>query len=282
MARARETVAGKVVAVTGGGRGIGFAIARAVRDAGGTVVIGDIDAGAVEKAGAELGVTALALDVTERKSFEDFVDGAEAAAGPLDVLVNNAGLMPIGPVIAVTDAEAARCIDVNLHGVMLGTQLALRRMLPRGRGQIVNIASVAGVTPAPGIALYNASKAGVVAFTEATRIEVLRSGVRVGAVLPSFTNTELISGTGHPKGQRPLEPADVAAGVLDMIARPRPRLTVPRGLGVMLRLGALYPERLTRALYRWMDVDTMFVDIDQAARAGYDARIHAAPGDSAG
>ncbi|WP_194814246.1 SDR family oxidoreductase [Nocardia sp. XZ_19_385] len=270
----RDQVDGKVVAVTGAARGIGYAIARAARDRGARVVIGDIDKAAVEKAGIELEVVALPLDVTDRGSFTAFLANAETDCGTVDVLINNAGIMPIGPVTEVDDAEAARCVDINLHGVMLGTKLALQQMLPRARGQIINIASIAGVTPAPGLALYNASKAGVVAFTEATRLEVRDRGVQVGAILPSFTNTELISGTSTPRGQRNLEPAEVAAAVLAMIDHPRPQLTVPRSLGVSVRLSALYPDRLRRAIYRWARVDSAFLDYDHAARADYDARIH--------
>ncbi|UFS97169.1 SDR family oxidoreductase [Nocardia huaxiensis] len=273
-AKRRELVSGKVVAITGAARGIGFATARAAREAGAQVVIGDIDTVAAEKAGIDLDVPALPLNVTERGSFDAFLDGVESACGPIDVLINNAGIMPLGPVDEVGDAEAVRCVDVNLHGVMLGTKLALRRMLPRGRGQIINIASIAGVTPAPGLALYNASKAGVVAFTEATRMEVRDRGIQVGAVLPSFTSTELTSGTTTPKGQRSLDPSEVASGVLDMIARPRPQLTVPRALAVAVRLGAFYPERLKRAIYHRVGVDSIFLEVDRTARAAYDARIH--------
>ncbi|MBL1079694.1 SDR family oxidoreductase [Nocardia sp. 2] len=276
-AKRRELVSGKVVAVTGGARGIGFATARAARDAGARVVIGDIDTVAVDKAAADLDVPAFPLDVTNSAAFTTFLDAVESTCGAVDVLINNAGIMPVGPADAVPDTEAARCIDVNLHGVMLGTKLALRRMLPRGHGQIINIASIAGVTPAPGLALYNASKAGVVAFTEATRMEVRDRGIQVGAVLPSFTATELVSGTSTPRGQRALDPAEVAAGVVDMIARPRPQLTVPRALAFTVRLSTLYPDRFKRAIYHRFGVDSIFLNVDRAARADYDARIHGSP-----
>ncbi|WP_018658403.1 SDR family oxidoreductase [Actinomadura flavalba] len=256
------------VAITGAARGIGLATARALRARGATVVIGDVDAAAAEAAGAELGAKALPLDVTDRASFTAFLD----AAAP-DVLVNNAGIMPIGPVTAESDADARRCLDVNVHGVMLGTKLALDRMLPRGRGHVVNIASLAGVLPTPGLALYNASKAAVVAFTEATRLEVLDSGVHVSAVLPSFTNTELVAGTRSPKGQRNNDPAEVAAAVVALIARPRPQVVVPAKLTAQVRLGALFPDRLKRAVARRYGLDTLFLDYDPSARQAYNTRI---------
>ncbi|GLW62358.1 putative short chain dehydrogenase/reductase [Actinomadura rubrobrunea] len=260
-----------VVAITGGARGIGLATARAVRAAGADVVIGDIDEAAVTRAAERLGVRGLPLDVTSRASFTAFLD----AAGPVDVLVNNAGIMPIGPVARESDADARRCMDVNVHGVMLGTKLALERMLPRGRGHIVNIASLAGVLPTPGLALYNASKAAVVAFTEATRLEVRDRGVHVSAVLPTFTNTELIAGTRSPRGQRNCEPEEVAAAVVDVIRRPRPQVVVPRRLGAQVRLGALLPDALRRAIARRYGLDRIFLDYDPEARRAYDARIRA-------
>ncbi|MBX6766289.1 MAG: SDR family oxidoreductase [Actinomadura rubrobrunea] len=260
-----------VVAITGGARGIGLATARALPPHGAAVVKGANDDAPGKQAAERLGVRGLSLDVTSRASFTAFLD----AAGPVDVLVNNAGIMPIGPVTRESDADARRCMDVNVHGVMLGTKLALERMLPRGRGHVVNIASLAGVLPAPGLALYNASKAAVVAFTEATRLEVRDRGVHVSAVLPTFTNTELVAGTRSPRGQRNCEPEEVAAAVVDVIRRPRPQVVVPRRLGVQVRLGALLPDALRRAIARRYGLDRIFLDYDPEARRAYDARIRA-------
>ncbi|MFC4050633.1 SDR family oxidoreductase [Actinomadura syzygii] len=267
----------KVIAVTGAARGIGLATARALKAKGATVVIGDVDEAAVKEAAESLGVAGLVVDVTSRESFTAFLDEAERSAGPLDVLVNNAGIMPIGPVTDESDADARRCIDINVHGVMLGTKLALGRMLPRGKGHIVNIASLAGVTFTPGLALYSASKAAVVAFTEATRLEVQDRGVHVGAVLPTFTNTELVAGTRSPKGQRNREPEDIAAAVVELIGRPRPQTVVPRKLGRQVRIGALLPDRVKQSIARRYGLDKIFLEFDPEARKGYDARIRTAP-----
>ncbi|WP_329519707.1 SDR family oxidoreductase [Spirillospora sp. NBC_01491] len=265
----------KVIAVTGGARGIGFATARALKDKGASVVIGDIDEAAAEEAGERLGVAAYPLDVTSRASFAAFLDRAEEPAGPLDVLVNNAGIMPIGPVTGESDADARRCMDINVHGVMIGTKLALGRMLPRGAGHVINIASLAGVLPTPGLALYNASKAAVIAFTEATRLEVLDRGVNVSAVLPTFTNTELVAGTRSPKGQKNCEPEDIAAAVVELVGRPRPQAVVPRKLSGQVRIGGLVPDRVKRAVARRYGLDKIFLEYDEDARKGYDARIRA-------
>ncbi|MCP2340127.1 SDR family oxidoreductase [Actinomadura rupiterrae] len=263
----------KVVVITGAARGIGFATARACKAKGGTVVIGDIDEAAAKAAGERLGATALPVDVTSRESFEAFLAAAEAAHGRIDVLVNNAGIMPIGPVTGESDADARRCLDINVHGVMLGTKLALARMLPRGRGHVINIASVAGLLPTPGLALYNASKAAVVAFTEAARLEVLDSGVHVTAVLPSFTNTELIAGTDSPRGQRNCEPEDIADAIVAVIGRPRAQVVVPANLGLPTKLGQLFPERVREAVMRLYRLDKVFLDWDHEARKFYDDRI---------
>ncbi|MQY03453.1 SDR family oxidoreductase [Actinomadura macrotermitis] len=259
----------KVIAITGAARGIGFATAQAVQAKGATVVIGDIDELAVKAAGDRLGCAAHHLDVTDRASFTAFLE----QAGPVDVLVNNAGIMPIGPVTGESDEDARRCMDINVHGVMLGTKLALERMLPRGRGHVINIASVAGLLPTPGLALYNASKAAVVAFTEAARLEVLGTGVHVSAVLPTFTNTELIAGTRNPKGQKNCEPADIAAAVVALIGRPRSAVTVPAGIGRQARIGALLPDRVREATMRRYELDRVFLDYDPEARKAYDDRI---------
>ena len=111
------------------------------------VAIGDVDLEAAQQTAAELGADApiaLALDVTDRDVVRAFLDGAEEQLGPLDVLVNNAGIMQIGRFIDEDDLTARRMVDINLHGVILGMKLALERMIPRDRGHIVNISSQAG------------------------------------------------------------------------------------------------------------------------------------------
>ncbi|GAA3198584.1 SDR family oxidoreductase [Actinocorallia longicatena] len=258
-----------IVAITGAARGIGYATAKALKAGGATVVIGDIDEEAVAKAASELGVEGHVLDVTNRASFEVFLE----AAGEYDVLINNAGIMPIGPVLEETDADAKRCFDINVHGVMLGTKIALARFVPLGKGHVINIASLAGVLSTPGLALYNGSKAAVLGFTEAARLEVKRHGVEVSAVLPTFTNTELVAGTRSPKGQKNCEPEDIAKAVVNLIAKPRPQVTVPSKLAASVKISGLMPQSVKDAMNRRLGLDTIFLDFDHDARKAYDSRI---------
>src|ERR1700753_562590 len=152
MDKAPRSLAGRVVAVTGGARGIGRATASALIAQGARVAIGDIDAPLAEKTASELGsgTVGLPLDVPSRESFDAFLTEVENRLGPLDVLVNNAGIMPIGPFVDETDSTAQRLVDINLHGVIYGSKLALERFMPRGRGHLVNIASVARQGGFPG------------------------------------------------------------------------------------------------------------------------------------
>src|SRR5215203_1368876 len=168
MAKQPRSLHGKVAVVTGGGRGIGRALALALASEGCRVAIGDVDAPAAEAAAAELGdgAVGLALDVTDRPGYTAFLDDVERRLGPIDVLVNNAGIMPVGPLDEEDDATAVRMVEINLHAVIHGTKEAIRRMKPRGTGHIVNIASSAGKTGYPHLASYCATKHGVVGLSE--------------------------------------------------------------------------------------------------------------------
>ncbi|MTD44689.1 SDR family NAD(P)-dependent oxidoreductase [Conexibacter sp. W3-3-2] len=271
-------LSGRVVLVTGGARGIGHATARALRDAGARVAIGDLDEQATRDAAAALGpdVLGLALDVTDPGSFAAAIDRVEEELGPLDALVNNAGIMPLGPFVDEADSTAEKVMQVNVLGAMTGMRLALRRMLPRRRGHVVNVASVAGKAPAPGAVSYCASKAAVVAMTETARVEHRGSGIEFTCVMPSFTQTDLIAGTTGTRFIRTVTPEDVAAGIVDALADPRPDVYVPRVVGSAVRANQLLGRRFRDATARALKADRTFLEIDQAARAGYDRRIGAA------
>ncbi|MFI6094995.1 SDR family oxidoreductase [Lentzea sp. NPDC051213] len=265
---------GKRIAVTGGARGIGRAIAAELAAGGATVAIGDIDAAAAERTAEELGLpSALALDVADPGSFRAFLAGVEKTLGGIDVLVNNAGIMPVGRFAEETDKITRRVLDINLYGVLLGTKLVLPQMLSRGSGHIVNIASLAGENPTPGMATYCASKQAVLGFTEAMRLEHRATGVHFSAVLPTFTRTELIAGTRAPLGLL-AEPQAVAAAVARLIARPRRRVTVTRAAGILAAFNKLTPRPVGEYLARKLGVHKAFTDdVDRVARRGYDDRL---------
>ncbi len=262
----------KVIAVTGGARGIGFETATQLVHAKARVVIGDIDGDAVGKAAADLGIEGLELDVTSPESVEAFLDEAEKRVGPIDVLINNAGIMPVGPFLNYDAALIRRAIEIDLMGVMWGSQAAARRMVLRGQGHIVNVASVAGRLPMPGLTVYNAAKAGVIEFSEALNAELADSGVAVSAILPSFTNTGLISGLETNRYIKVVEPTVVAAGIVETIVNPQVRAAAPRSMG-WVHANTIMPQALKRRTRKMTGLDHIFLHYDPSSRAEYNKRI---------
>jgi NADP-dependent 3-hydroxy acid dehydrogenase YdfG len=275
MAKAPRSLAGKVVAITGGARGIGRATAAALISQGAKVAIGDIDASLVERTAQELGAgtVGLALDVTNRESFDGFLTEVESRVGPLDVLINNAGIMPIGPFVEETDQTAARMIDINLTGVIFGSKLALERFLPRRSGHLVNVASSAGKSGFPGGATYCATKHAVVGLSEAIRQEVKDEGIDVSIVMPIVVNTELGSGLAEARGFKPVEPEDVANEIIWALQFGKVDVFVPRKVGPVLRLQNVMPRRLVDAIGHFFKGDAVLTDVNHSTRAAYEARM---------
>jgi NAD(P)-dependent dehydrogenase (short-subunit alcohol dehydrogenase family) len=275
MSKAPINTNGRVVAITGGARGIGLATATALQAAGARVAIGDIDRDAAIRAAEGLGsdVLAASLDVTDSASFRDFLALTERELGPLDVLINNAGIMPIGPMLDEPEAIAQRVVEINILGVLTGMKLALPGMLGRGHGHIVNIASIAGKSPVPGGASYAASKAAIVSLTETARVEFAGKGIEFTCVMPSFTATELIAGTKGVRFIANVEPIAVAGAIAAAVARPRADVYVPAAVGVIARTQPLIGRRLRDAINHLIGADRTFLEVDHGARAGYDARI---------
>ena len=273
MAKQRQSLSGKVVAITGGARGIGKATATALVRKGCRVAIGDLDLALAEQTAAELGggTVALPLDVTDRGSFAAFLDEAERQLGPLDVVINNAGIMPVTPFVEESEESVSRQLDINLHGVIAGTQLAIERMQPRGRGHIVNIASQAGKGGVPGIATYSATKHAVVGLSEAVRAELRGSGVEVACVMPTVVNTELTAGVGQ-RLVKPVEAEDVANEIVDALEVPRFDVWVPRANGALFKVVAMLPRGVREAIGRLMKVDKLMTEVDHGARRAYEER----------
>jgi NAD(P)-dependent dehydrogenase (short-subunit alcohol dehydrogenase family) len=275
LAKAQRSLAGRVVAITGGARGIGRATAAALIARGARVAIGDIDGPLAQQAAAELGsgTIGVPLDVTDRGSFAVFLDQVEDRLGPLDVVINNAGIMPVGPFVAETDATARRMVDINLHGVIFGSKLALERFIPRHRGHVVNIASIAGKAGAPGVATYSATKFAVVGLSEAIRQEVSGTGIDITVVMPVGVNTELYSGLQQLRGVKTPEPEDVADAIIEALETGRYEVYVPKRMNVTMRLIALLPLRARDAVARMTGGSQAVTSPDRVARAAYEARM---------
>jgi NADP-dependent 3-hydroxy acid dehydrogenase YdfG len=276
MAKQPRILAGETAAITGAARGIGRVTAEAFLRQGMKVAIGDVDVDAARETSAVLGpsTVALELDVTDRASFSAFLDGAEEQLGPIDVLVNNAGIMPIGPFLDEDDATAQRIMDINVHGVILGIKLILPRMIARGRGHIVNMASQAGKYGLPGGATYCASKAAVINLSRAIRKELRGTGIDISVISPVAVNTELGLGLSEPRQRqfRKIEPQEVAAAIVETLRLPRFDVHVPKQLIVTERLSALLPITAQDVVSRVTKADAVLSQADSHARAGYELR----------
>ena len=272
---------GQVAAITGGARGIGRETARHLVRQGMKVAIGDLDGTATEAAAAELGPNArgYALDVTDRASFEAFVDAIEADLGPLDVLVNNAGIMQLGPFLEEEDVVAVRQVDINIHGVLYGMKIALPRFVARGRGHLVNIASSAGKSGLPGGATYSGTKHFVVGVSEAVRGELRPTPVEISCVMPGVVNTELSAGLKEARGVKNVDPEDVAAAIVECLQVPRFDVFVPKSIGPITQVANVLPRSGRERLTRVLKADQVLAGADPAARRAYELRAaHSEPG----
>jgi short-subunit dehydrogenase len=217
----------------------------------------------------------LPLDVTDPKSFATFLSDTEAALGPLDVLINNAGVMLTGDFLDEERAAAEKMIAINLSGVIAGSQLAARRFVEQGHGHIVNIASMSGVAGFPGVVTYCATKFGVVGFTLALREELAPTGVRVSAVLPGIVHTELSAGLKiSPLVEKfgSVEPDDIARAVLQTVRRNTATTYAPGRLGYVLRAALSIPEGPRRAMQKRLGTARLYLNVDQSTRDAYHSR----------
>jgi NAD(P)-dependent dehydrogenase (short-subunit alcohol dehydrogenase family) len=272
----------KIVVITGGARGIGFATARALDALGARVVIGDLDKDGTRRAAKDIGssVLGLQLDVTDHVGYTAFLDEVERELGPIDVLINNAGIMPLGRLDEESDDTTYRQLEINLAAVIHGTREAIRRMKPRGRGLIVNVASVAGKVGAPGGATYCATKHAVVGLSEAVRAELRGTGVEISCVMPTIVRTELAAGLKQTRLSSQVAPEDVAASIVGTVERPRFDVWVPRHLGALNRFVRVLPRGFGEWLLRVGGSDQLLASAAHSpARAEYESRAAAsAPG----
>lgn len=269
--------------ITGAARGIGHATAKAVLARGARVVIGDRDVAVLESAVAGLSkfgqVSGYPLDVTDRESFATFLDKARTDGdGHIDVLVNNAGVMPVGPFLEQTEQSIRSSIEVNFYGVLTGCQLILPEMVNRRRGHVINIASMAGVVAVPGQVVYAGTKFAVVGLSTAMADEFAPQGVEVSVILPTFTNTELISGTKATGAQKPVQPEDIAAAIVKTLDKPKTHVSVPAPLRFVGAMASMLGPRGRRLLSKQLGNDHVFLDFDRTARKSYEERAQAAVG----
>ncbi len=277
MARSKDWLKGRVVLITGSARGIGLATAKAFARQGARIAISDIDEAAAHRAAEEVSAISPArawrIDVRDRKGFAELIDLIEEDFGPVDVLVNNAGIMPIGPILEESDETSRLQMDINVFGVLNGMHAAAPGMIRRGDGHIVNIASVAGKIGTPWIGVYSATKHAVVGLTEAVRFENQGTGVHFSYVMPALVRTELISGTGVPRYPPPVEPEDVADAVVNAVMTLKVDTFVPRIASLSTILPALLPRRVNEWLGEKFGLTDMFATVDPSARKAYRDRI---------
>jgi NADP-dependent 3-hydroxy acid dehydrogenase YdfG len=228
---------GKVAAITGASSGIGEATAKVLAEAGAAVALGarrvdrlEALASSIDESGGH--ALAIELDVADEASANAFVAEAKSQLGGLDILVNNAGVMLLGPVEGAPTDQWRTMVNVNLLGLLYCTHAALPLMREAGRGHIVNISSVAGRSANAGSAVYNLTKFGVGAFSEALRQEVSPAGIRTTVIEPGFVDTELQGHNEHPAVREGIEQMrqalpevlqadDIASAILYAVSQPQ-------------------------------------------------------------
>jgi NAD(P)-dependent dehydrogenase (short-subunit alcohol dehydrogenase family) len=267
--------AGKAAIVTGGGSGIGAAIARALAARGATVVIADIDepaaktvAGAITAAGGHASFAV--LDVRDAVAVADLVSQTVAEHGELGLMFNNAGIAVGGPAEQLTLDHWDRVLDVNVRGVVHGVHAAYPVMLHQGHGHIVNTASLAGLVPGPGLAPYAAAKHAVVGLSLSLRAEGASRGVKVSAVCPGFVDTPLLGrvNAGLPQIEmdadaatlaqrlgKLYQPDALAQDVLRGVERNRALIVAPRSARIAWRTVRYAPRLAMRTAIAWAGRD---------------------------
>jgi NAD(P)-dependent dehydrogenase (short-subunit alcohol dehydrogenase family) len=282
MPVAESGLAGKVVVITGAAGGIGSATARALAAAGAIVVAADVDGAAAKSLARSIGGGAIPrpLDVCDLDAFTALLDDVADEVGPVDALINNAGVMPLAPFTDLPATTVRRMVQINLVAVMHGTAEAGRRMLDRGRGHIVNVASSAGLLSNGGAAAYCGSKFGVIGFSESVALELAGTGVNLSVVCPGAVRTRLSTGVETP-GLRTVEPEEIGTAIVEVLRRPRFMVLVPRTLVPAVYTYGAIPHGLRHRLLRRARLDRLMLGADRQARAGYEDLI-AQPAEGAG
>lgn len=238
---------GKVIIVSGAAGGIGQELVSRLSSAGATVVATDVDEVALRKVGGMARVEAVVCDVRKSDDWEK-VFAYAARLGSIYALINAVGVLKPGYIDTVSAKDIDFHIDINVKGVMLGSAIAAREFKRQGTGHIINIASLAGVAPIPGIGLYSASKFAVRGFTLALAAELADAGVYVTVVCPDAVKTPMLDlQKDYPEaaltfsGSSPLTAADVAGAIVAVIGKNEAEITLPIWRGVMAKAASALP-----------------------------------------
>lgn len=232
---ALKILAEKTVVITGGAAGIGWEMARVFAREKARLAIVDIDTGALERRVGRLTaegarVTGYRCDMADPEQVRAVAERIRQDFGPVDVLVNNAGIVVGKPAARASYADLRRIVDINLLGVMWMTRQFLGDMMAAGRGHIVNVASATGMLAVPGLSDYCATKFAVLGYSDALRMEMKRSGcpgVKVACICPSVVETGMFAGFIPPLFSPLLKPADVARRIVDTVKRENDYLKIP-------------------------------------------------------
>lgn len=259
---------GKVVLITGGAHGIGKETARAFAREGARLVLSDINQERLDETVGELTaegheVIGLQVDLRDREQVYGMVDEATERMGSLDVLVNNAGVVFARQIIDLNDREITDMMEVNLYAPIWSTKRALKYMIQKNSGHIVNIASAAGKTTNPYLSVYCATKFGVVGFTDAIHQELHRLGIGTTTVNPGWVSSGMF------KGARPIPlitrwkpPAFIAGAIVDAVMKNRSEIHRPRFMWIGGLLRAILGPRLMARLWRLFKADRLFSRVE--------------------
>jgi len=249
----------KIIVITGAAGGIGSATARLLAKEGAVLVLTDIRKDELEALSRELAAAGAKTlvhvhDVRDPESWKALTDRVQAELGPIDILINNAGVVHPGAAEELSQDKLMQQIQVNLMGTINGCRAALRVMKPRGQGKIVNVASLGGIVPMSGEAIYSATKAAIRYYTLSLAAELHDSPVDVAVVCPDSVDTpQLAYEMQHDEAVlsfigTALKPEKVAKGIHKAIRKNKPEILVPGGFGSIYRLAMAFP-RLYYVLY---------------------------------
>ena len=249
----------KIIVITGAAGGIGSATARLLAKEGAVLVLTDIRKDELEALSRELAAAGAKTlvhvhDVRDPESWKALTDRVQAELGPIDILINNAGVVHPGAAEELSQDKLMQQIQVNLLGTINGCRAALRVMKPRGQGKIVNVASLGGIVPMSGEAIYSATKAAIRYYTLSLAAELHDSPVDVAVVCPDSVDTpQLAYEMQHDEAVlsfigTALKPEKVAKGIHKAIRKNKPEILVPGGFGSIYRLAMAFP-RLYYVIY---------------------------------